>query len=178
MVLVYLVLGTWRLTPYDAHYLPEAWTPVTRLSEPKNYRDAPRTDPADHTVVCAEIPCDQGDSRWRAGRGALADLVRSVLTVTGLPHAPVDDVEVVRLPSAYPVYGHGFAERVATIEGWLASQPGVMTFGRQGLFVHDNTHHAMAMAWAAVDALADGSRPDAEAWRHARAGFRDHVVED
>src|SRR5690606_3382358 len=39
MVLVYLVLDGARYTPYDAHYLPEEWTPVTRISEPKNYRD-------------------------------------------------------------------------------------------------------------------------------------------
>ena len=52
------------------------------------------------------------------------------------------------------------------------------TFGRLGLFAHDNTHHAIAMAYDAVAALrADGSRDEA-AWSAARERFTDHVVED
>ena len=38
MVLVYLVHAGGRWSPYDAHYLPGPETPVTRLSEPANYR--------------------------------------------------------------------------------------------------------------------------------------------
>ncbi len=38
MVLVYLVHEGGRWTAYDAHYLPGPQTPVTRLSEPANYR--------------------------------------------------------------------------------------------------------------------------------------------
>ena len=52
------------------------------------------------------------------------------------------------------------------------------TFGRLGLFAHDNTHHALAEAWDAVDALrADGTR-DRQAWTAARRRFAGHVVED
>jgi hypothetical protein len=44
--------------------------------------------------------------------------------------------------------------------------------------VHDNTHHALAMAWAAADALrADGTFDDA-AWAAARGRFARHVVQD
>ncbi len=46
MLLVYLVVPTPQWTPFDAHYLPEGWTPITRISEPKNYRDGhPGRDP-------------------------------------------------------------------------------------------------------------------------------------
>src|SRR4029453_15623742 len=34
MVLVYLILEGGRYSPYDAHYLPDPGTPVTRVSEP------------------------------------------------------------------------------------------------------------------------------------------------
>ncbi len=183
MVLVYVVLHQPRLTRFDAHYLPEAWTPVTRLSEPKNYRDGHPTatdegDPTDRTVLCAEVPCSVGDDIWRASPTALLDLVRTVLAVAGFPAARVADVEVARLPSAYPVYDRGFAASVRTVADWLDTVPGVLTFGRQGLFVHDNTHHALAMAHAAVDALGEDGRIDPAAWSRARAAFADHVVED
>jgi hypothetical protein len=53
----------------------------------------------------------------------------------------------------------------------------VTTFGRLGLFAHDNTHHAMVMAYDAVAALAGGGW-DRQAWAAARARFASHVVED
>lgn len=183
MVLAYVVLDQPRLSRFDAHYLPEPWTPITRLSEPKNYRDGhPGTDdtgdPPDRTVLCAELPCTLGDEVWRASDRELLRLVRTVLTTAGFPPARVADVASVHLPSAYPVYDRGFADRVGVVADWLDTRPGLLTFGRQGLFVHDNTHHALAMAWAAVDALADDGRVDPAAWARARAGFADHVVED
>ena len=61
---------------------------------------------------------------------------------------------------------------------WADSLPRITTFGRLGLFAHDNTHHALAMAYDAVDVLRpEGLRDDA-AWRTARERFAAHVVED
>ena len=37
----------------------------------------------------------------------------------------------------------------ATLDTWADSLPRFLTYGRQGLFAHDNTHHALAMAYAA-----------------------------
>ena len=72
MLLVYMVLEGGRYSPFDAHYLPEPHTPVTRVSEPPNYRDG--DDPPDRTLLCAEIPCDAGDDLWRAGDAELGRL--------------------------------------------------------------------------------------------------------
>jgi hypothetical protein len=56
--------------------------------------------------------------------------------------------------------------------------PDVTTYGRNGLFVHDNSHHALAMAWATADALRPAGSLDTAAWSAARAGLAHHVVED
>ena len=74
MVLVYLVHEGGRWTPYDAHYLPGPETPVTRISEPANYRVS-ADDPADRSVLCAEIPCAVGDAVWTATDDELAAVV-------------------------------------------------------------------------------------------------------
>ena len=64
------------------------------------------------------------------------------------------------------------------MDHWLAGIRGLLTFGRQGLFAHDNTHHALAMAHAAVDCLQrDGAFNEAK-WREYREHFETHVVED
>jgi protoporphyrinogen oxidase len=176
MVLVYLVLDRPRYTDFDAHYLPEGWTPVTRISEPKNYRES-RDDPHDRTVLCAEIPCARGDALWSSGGAELGALVGAALERSGLPAPHPAEVRVRRVPAAYPVYRRGFAEHRDRLDAWASSLPRVLTLGRQGLFVHDNSHHALAMAWAAVDALdADGF--DGAAWARARERFAGHVVED
>ncbi|MFP5310123.1 MAG: FAD-dependent oxidoreductase [Actinomycetes bacterium] len=177
MVLVYLVLPSPPWTRFDAHYLPESWTPVTRVSEPRRYREAPE-DPDDVTVLCAEVPCDVGDATWTASTRTLRDVVTTTLERAGLPPAVVLDTHVVRVPSAYPVLDLAAPARQDVVEGWASALRGVRTLGRQGLFAHDNTHHAIAMAEAAVAATTPDGRLDPGPWAAAREGFRDHVVED
>jgi protoporphyrinogen oxidase len=176
MALVYLVLARPRYTEFDAHYLPDPAHPVSRLSEAKNYRDGP--DPSDRTVLCAEVPCAVDDEAWRSTDEGLAAMVTGALASEGLP--PVDLIEVVvrRLPTVYPVYRRGWATHQSTLEAWAGAHEGLLVLGRQALFAHDNTHHALAMAWAAADCLgADGSF-DRAAWNRARDEFRTHVVVD
>jgi protoporphyrinogen oxidase len=183
LVLVYLCLDTPRYSRFDAHYLPASGTPVTRISEPTNYRHAPSDDgvsgdPPGRTVLCAEVPCEPGDELWGSGDGELAELVRAGMRSAGMAAPTPVKVAVKRLPKAYPVYHLGFEEAFAAVDAWVAGQPRVLTLGRQGLFAHDNAHHALTMAWAAADALtAEGDFDDA-AWEHARQRFATHVVQD
>lgn len=176
MVLVYLVHQGRPWTVFDAHYLPGPQTPVSRISEPANYRES-ADDPDDRTVLCCEVPCQVGDRWWTADDAALAAMVCQTLDRAGLP--PVRCVQVVtrRLRTVYPVYETGYGAHLHGLDAWAATLPHVTTFGRLGLFVHDNTHHAIAMAYDAVDALRGGDW-DATAWSAARRRFAEHVVED
>jgi protoporphyrinogen oxidase len=111
MVLVYLVHDGGRWTPFDAHYLPGLGTPVTRLSEPANYRLS-ADDPTDRTVLCAEIPCTIGDSIWSATDADLAAVVTEALAM----HGPAGDraVDRRRTPPA---------ERLPGLRGRLRATP-------------------------------------------------------
>jgi protoporphyrinogen oxidase len=177
MVLVYLVHAGGRWTGFDAHYLPGAETPVSRLSEPANYRVS-ADDPADRTVLCAELPCAVGDPLWTASDQELAAVVTEGLAVAGLPPVRLAGVEVRRLPHVYPVYETGYAAALAPLETWADSLPRVTTFGRLGLHAHDNTHHAIAEALDAVAALRPDHTRDPATWAAARTRFATHVVED
>ncbi|HVE64764.1 MAG TPA: FAD-dependent oxidoreductase [Mycobacteriales bacterium] len=176
VVLVYVVHSGGRWTEYDAHYLPDRDTPVTRISEPANYRVS-SDDPQDRSVVCAEIPCEVGDHIWRSPDADLAEVVLDTARRHRLPELRVSDVVVRRMPHVYPVYRIGYATPLAAVDTWAHGLAGVTTFGRLGLFAHDNTHHALAMARDAVASLtADGW--DERAWSAARERFARHVVED
>lgn len=177
MVLAYLVHEGGRWSPYDAHYLPGPETPVSRLSEPANYRSS-LDDPADRSVLCAELPCAVGDSVWRAGDQSLADLVAVGMAGSGLPPLRLGAAEVRRLPRVYPVFDTRYAARLDVLDAWASSLPSITSLGRLGLFAHDNTHHALAMGYAAADAIGPDGALDHVAWARAREGFATHVVED
>ncbi|HSI92080.1 MAG TPA: FAD-dependent oxidoreductase [Jiangellaceae bacterium] len=177
MLLVYVVHDGGRWSSYDAHSIPGPETPITRISEPANYRDS-STDPRDRSVLCAEIPCSMTDDVWGMDDESLGDLVDEALARTGLPTANRVHVESRRLGQVYPIYRVGFEDDLAAIDHWSRTLRRVVSFGRQGLFVHDNTHHAMQMGYDAVGALRDDGRFDRYAWTAARERFASHIVED
>ncbi|MGE5834626.1 MAG: protoporphyrinogen/coproporphyrinogen oxidase [Acidobacteriota bacterium] len=176
MLLVYLVLGTDQFTEFDAHYFPEEGLPFTRVSEPKNY--AALSEPRGRTILCAEIPCRRGDAVWSMSDADLGALVKEGLARTDLPiQAPIVEIAVRRLPAAYPIYRIGYEANFERVDAWVTGLKDVLSFGRQGLYAHDNTHHALFMAQAAVDCLKSGAF-DAAAWQRYRRVFETHVVED
>lgn len=176
MILIYLVLETEQFTEYDAHYFPDPEIAITRLSEPKNYGLAALPG---RTVLCAELPCATSDAVWAETDEGLGRLMRDSLAAAGLPvRAHVKHTAVRRLPHAYPVYTRDFREHFDRIDGWAKGIDGLLTFGRQGLFAHDNTHHTLAMAYAADECLSDGGELDSGRWAGYRRAFEHHVVED
>lgn len=176
MLLVYLEIPTDRFTEYDAHYFPGADLAITRLSEPKNYSAS--TEPRGRTTLCAELPCSPDDRLWKMSDAELGELVAADLARAGipLPHTPVS-VRVKRLRHAYPIYENGYEAPLQKLDAWADSLPDLLTYGRQGLFAHDNTHHALFMAYSAVNSLRDGVF-DRATWAHYRRIFATHVVED
>ncbi len=177
MVLIYLVIEQPQFTPFDAHYFPETDIRLTRLSEPKNY--CAMNEPADRTALCGELPCEINDEIWRASDEELGKLAQDALARCGLPiQSRILRIETRRLAYAYPIYDRGYEEAFARLDEWAASLDRVLSFGRQGLFAHDNTHHALAMAYAAVDCLSDTGEFDLARWADYRAEFAEHVVED
>jgi len=177
MILIYVVLEQGRFTEFDAHYFPEAAIPVSRLSEPKNYSGS--TEPRNRTVLCAELPADPGSPEWERSDEELGRMLCNWLDQAGLPvRASVRHVVTRRLRQAYPIYQRGYETHFAKIDGWLEELDGLLTFGRQGLFAHDNTHHALYMAYAAVECFGPDGNFDWQRWQDFRRVFETHVVED
>lgn len=176
MVLVYLTLPVDKWTTTDAHYFPEANISMTRLSEPKNYFGL--AEPKGKTTLCAELPCVQGDDIWNMTDEQLGQLVLKDMTTAELPiHEPIK-VFSRRLPQAYPIYTMGYEHDLEAMDKWIESIPNLLIYGRQGFFAHDNTHHALFMAYSAVDCLGDDGIFDLNKWKEYRKIFATHVVED
>ena len=88
------------------------------------------------------------------------------------------EVATRRLPQAYPIYHRGYEEAFGRLDTFLETIPNLLTFGRQGLFAHDNTHHALFMAHCAARCLDPKGGFDDERWSGYRKIFETHVVED
>jgi len=177
MILIYLVLEQERFSEFDAHYFPEASILISRLSEPKNYSNG--QGPKNLTVLCAELPCTPDGPEWNQSDNELGRLACAALDAAGIPvRAPVRQIVTRRLRQAYPIYAQGYETHFDPIDRWLDQIDGLLTFGRQGLFAHDNTHHALYMAYCAADCLDKSGHFDREKWQKFRRIFETHVVED
>lgn len=176
MILVYLVLKQPQFTEYDAHYFPGADVSITRLSEPKNYS---LNGPQESTILCAELPCSADGPEWAMSDAELGHLVCDDLARASLPvQARVEQVVTRRLRYAYPIYRQGYEDHFQRLDNWLSEQPRLLSFGRQGLFAHDNTHHALYMAYCAARCLDEQGEFDTQRWQAYRREFETHVVED
>jgi protoporphyrinogen oxidase len=176
MILVYLTLPVDQFTPTDAHYFPESHIRMTRMSEPKNYFGV--TEPPGKTTLCAELPCEKDDETWNMSDEELGKLILEDMSAAELPvHQPVE-VFTRRLPQAYPTYTMGYERDLGSIDSWVQNIPNVLVYGRQGLFAHDNTHHALYMAYAATHCMTADGNFDDRRWAEYREIFATHVVED
>jgi protoporphyrinogen oxidase len=177
MILIYLVLDQPRFSEYDAHYFPELEVRVSRISEPKNFHDG--EGPSQVTVLCAELPCAASDPEWTASDDDLGLLALQALHSGRAPvRSAVKQVVTRRLRYAYPICRKGYETHVNALDELTSGIDGLLTFGRQGLFSHDNLHHAVYMAYCAVECLEDDGQFKHERWQAFRRIFETHVVED
>lgn len=176
MILVYIQLDVDQFTTTDAHYFPEENVAMTRLSEPKNYWKI--GEPKGTTVLCAELPCFVDDELWKMSDQQLGDRLVQDMAKAGLPLArPPLAVMTKRLKQAYPIYLQGYENPFGELDKWADGVPNFLVYGRQGLFAHDNLHHALYMAYSAVDCFQSGKFDHAK-WNGYRKIFATHVVED
>ena len=94
------------------------------------------------------------------------------LRSAGIPiKAPIKQVVTRRLSQAYPIYRRGYEVYFNRIDQWVSQIENLLTFGRQGLFVHDNIHHALYTAYAAAKCLKENGSFDNSRWQSYKQMF-------
>jgi protoporphyrinogen oxidase len=177
MVLYYVVLETERFSPCETHYFPDGDIFFSRISEPKNYSGA--TAPRGITGLCVEIPCWTSDPIWDAPCEAIGEKVQQDMRRCGAPvTASILDAFTRRIAHAYPVYDLDYRSSLRHVRRYLRQLPHFVCLGRQGLFIHDNIHHAFDMGFSAARCFTADGRWDAGKWHHHAGRFREFTVED
>jgi len=158
---VALVLDGEDLFPDNWIYIHEPDVQVGRI---QNYRSWSPWMVPDPKTACVglEYFCFRGDELWTSDDDKLVELATRELAQIGL--ASPEKVKrgyVVRVPLAYPMYDHAYAERVATIREWLdAFGTDFVQVGRNGLHRYNNSDHSMLTAMRAVENLLEGTDHD------------------
>lgn len=174
LVLLYLVLGTDRVSAHDVHYFADERIPANRLFEAKGFTGG--AGPAGKTLVGFDLPCAEGDDTWTAGAESLVERVRPALDLAGAAGAPILGASIRRVAAAYPLLRKGYAGPRDRALDALAAVEGLYPVGRHALFVHDNVHHACAAGLAAGRAAAERKR--AGSWREEQRRYLFAQIED
>ncbi len=173
-LLVYVVVNEPLRTQNQWLYFPHPDLIFNRGYVPANFD--PTLARHDKAVLCLEVTCFPGDATWNLDNAQLAARVAEDIAKTGLVRRnSVQDVHVFRIPYTYPFYDLDYRDKTDRIWEHLANVEGLLSVGRQGLFLHNNIDHSVYMGLEAADALlADPVSPGPGWYRRIREfqGFR------
>jgi protoporphyrinogen oxidase len=157
---VSLVIDGKDLFPDNWIYIHDPSVRVGRIQNFRSWSPDMVPDPTKASIGL-EFFCFEGDDLWNMADDDLVELGKRELSELGLARPEqVDRGFVVRVHKAYPMYDAEYAERVATIRGWLETIPNITQVGRNGLHRYNNSDHSMLTSMRAVDNLLDGTRHD------------------
>jgi protoporphyrinogen oxidase len=157
---VALVVDGEDLFPDNWIYIHEPAVRVGRIQNFRSWSPWMVPDP-DKACVGLEYFCFEGDDLWTMSDDALVELASRELEQLRLsPRSKVERGFAIRVPKAYPIYDADYAERVATIRGWLDEIENLQQVGRNGLHRYNNSDHSMLTAMRAVDNLLTGAHHD------------------
>jgi protoporphyrinogen oxidase len=157
---VALVVDGEDLFPDNWIYIHEPAVRVGRIQNFRSWSPWMVPDP-DKACVGLEYFCFEGDDLWTMADDQLVELASRELEQLRLaPRSKVERGFAIRVPKAYPIYDAHYAERVATIRGWLDGIENLQQVGRNGLHRYNNSDHSMLTAMRAVDNLLAGAHHD------------------
>jgi protoporphyrinogen oxidase len=133
---------------------------TSRIQEPK--RRSFWMAPPQHTSLMLEVPCDVGDTIWKADVVQLRQRGLAELRELGFVVDDVMDAFVVRVAQGYPVYHLGYDRDRRLLLSEVDRFTNVLTAGRQGLFRYVFMDAAIQMGVRAAEQMISRHRNSAE----------------
>jgi protoporphyrinogen oxidase len=175
VVIAYAQVARPSIGSADTYYYPEARFPFNRVMEQKRF--SAELVAADRTVLVMDLACDPQDERFTASDDGLLGEIGPALEAANLVRrSEITAFWSVRFRSAYPIYGLETAGELAVAHAWADGIVNLWLAGRQGLFLHNNTHHSLLMGYRAAAAIRGGVERDR--WLQEVATFADFTVAD
>jgi protoporphyrinogen oxidase len=122
-----------------------------RIGEPKNA--GLEVTPVDHTVLIVEMTCDIDDPKWNDAPGIRQQIIADLAAENICEPGEIIEWNHFTNPNGYPIYKLDFEIHLGKINGWLDTQPNLISTGRQGAFTYPAMHNAMRMGHDAAISL-------------------------
>jgi protoporphyrinogen oxidase len=172
---VLLVIQGDDLFPDNWIYIHQPGVRVLRIQNFKSWSPWMVPNETDASIGM-EYFCFEGDELWTMDDDDLVKMASREIEQLHLAHsANVKFGFVARVHKAYPIYDVEYAERVATIRGWLAGIDNLIQVGRNGLHRYNNSDHSMLTAMRAVDNILLGTDYDIWAVNAESVYHEEHV---
>ncbi|MFZ0041461.1 MAG: NAD(P)/FAD-dependent oxidoreductase, partial [Solirubrobacteraceae bacterium] len=142
-------------------YIHQPGVRVLRIQNFKSWSPWMVPEGVNASSIGMEYFCFEGDDLWNMADDDLVAMAGQEIEKLHL--APANKVKfgfVARVHKAYPIYDELYAERVATIRGWLETISNITQVGRNGLHRYNNSDHSMLTAMRAVDNILLGTHHD------------------
>jgi protoporphyrinogen oxidase len=134
------------LFPDNWIYVHDPAVAAGRVQNYGNWSPEMTPDP-DMSCLGVEYFCNVTDALWNASDAELIAMAKREMAQLGLVcEQDVVDGAVVRMPKAYPVYGRGYQDGLATVREFLATVPNLQLVGRNGMHRYNNQDHSMLTA--------------------------------
>jgi protoporphyrinogen oxidase len=173
---VLLVIEGEDLFPDNWIYIHQPGVQVLRIQNFKSWSPWMVPEGSDCASIGMEYFCFEGDELWNMADDELVAMAGREIEQLHLARA--DRVRfgfVERVHKAYPIYDERYAERVATIRGWLETIGNLQQVGRNGLHRYNNSDHSMLTAMRAVDNILLGTDHDIWAVNAESVYHEEHV---
>jgi protoporphyrinogen oxidase len=175
---VLLVIDSPDLFTDNWIYIHQPGVRVLRIQNFKSWSPYMVPEGSNDASIGMEYFCFEGDDLWCKDDDELVKMASEEIEKLHL--APANKVRfgfVARVHKAYPIYDVEYAERVATIRGWLETIDNLTQVGRNGLHRYNNSDHSMLTAMRAVDNILLGTHHDIWAV-NAESVYHEEDVED
>ena len=140
---VVLIVRRERVFPDNWIYIHSPEVDVGRIQNYKNWSADMVPDPS-RTSLGLEYFLSSDDEKWRWSDDRLIENgIRECTKLRIVEPSEVEHGVVVRMRNAYPVYDHGYREKVARVRTYLETIPNLQTIGRNGLHRYNNQDHSM-----------------------------------
>jgi protoporphyrinogen oxidase len=172
---VLLVIEGQDLFPDNWIYIHQPGVRVLRIQNFKSWSPWMVPNETDASIGM-EYFCFEGDDLWTMDDDDLVAMAGREIEKLHLAKASkVKFGFVARVHKAYPIYDERYAERVATIRGWLETVGNLTQVGRNGLHRYNNSDHSMLTAMRAVDNILLGTDHDIWAVNAESVYHEEHV---
>ena len=176
IVLPYFVIEGKNYFDSETLYFPEKKYIFNRLYFPSSYYKNNKKKSKKY-LVGLEITCNFNDKIWNMKKNELMNyILKNLKDLKIFDKNQIIDFFVEKEKYAYPIYYKNYKYHLDRIKDYYYSK-GVLLNGRQGLFLHNNQHHSIEMAYYGSKALIDSKQPY-KYWKNIEQKFDEYKVTD